>query len=843
MRKAFIVALAVMSACTFTAIFDDTEADAAAGGAGSSSGGSHNGGRFRTRGGWGWRSYDLTQGQAPDFTEGADWNNIRNACRDYRFVIGFTLGHTLMDGVTPSGQPYVALWDVASVNPTPTLMSPLYQGYRGDSGSPWVPWNSARAMYNSLPIAERDGTNWVGLGANTASWFCYDSLGEASYSTRSHITLNRTNFDNGNYHAAGRTITVRPGQTIYWRHFVQNTGNKTGSFRTALSYRHGTAGYTTNALSGARTLNAGATFPSGITQQTVPNNAPDGSLYCQRYVVDRHSDSDTTDLFSAPACARVQADWSLRGQTDLRVNGGAYFTATRDVAPGDALYWRHRVFNNGPSTVDRTTQSSARGQGFSSPSDFNANLATSPAGTVMNGQVRSFASSYTVRPTDAGRNLCQRVGFWDAQRNSSGGDFSNWVCVNVPFNYSLTPSVDPLNNVVEPGSEVTVRSAVENSGPTISRPTQWQLSRVELAPGQAVPAGGSSASDPCSFFSSCQRADGGSNVTFDIGDRALPAAGHTETVGDIPVGTKICYAMSVQPSSHSTSNWQHSSLQCMIVGKKPKVQVWGGDVATRGEIRTSTTTKGSENYGSWGEYASISRELAVGFASGGGLADPSSPATNLNLLTFTNHSANLGNFTSSTYWARPLTLISDRLDAANGGSGIPGGSMSSWPSGTYRGGSMTLPGGEIPPGRSIVIVSSGTVTIGSDITYNSGSMGSISEIPQVVIIANDINIAGGVGQVDSWLLAPEGDVNTCSDEPVAAALTSSMCTNQLRINGPVVADKLHLRRTAGSGTGPQSGDPSEIINLRADAYIWAYLQSGGVGRAQTVLTTEKAPRY
>jgi len=98
-----------------------------------------------------------------------------------------------------------------------------------------------------------------------------------------------------------------------------------------------------------------------------------------------------------------------------------------------------------------------------------------------------------------------------------------------------------------------------------------------------------------------------------------------------------------------------------------------------------------------------------------------------------------------------------------------------------------------------------------------------------------------VKQIDAWLIAKSG-LNTCSD--VVGNLSSTLCNNQLTVNGPVMAGQLYLRRTAGSGTGQDhSGDPAEIFNLRPDAYMWASMRAtGGGNRAQTVYTTELPPR-
>jgi hypothetical protein len=118
-----------------------------------------------------------------------------------------------------------------------------------------------------------------------------------------------------------------------------------------------------------------------------------------------------------------------------------------------------------------------------------------------------------------------------------------------------------------------------------------------------------------------------------------------------------------------------------------------------------------------------------------------------------------------------------------------------------------------------------------------------------VIIAKNINIADVVGantvtNIDAWLIAQGGTINTCSDVDKDANLSTDICKDKLTVNGPVMTDKLYLRRTAGSGTGANSGDPAEVFNLPASAYLWSITQaSKSKSNVQTVYSTELPPRF
>jgi hypothetical protein len=114
-----------------------------------------------------------------------------------------------------------------------------------------------------------------------------------------------------------------------------------------------------------------------------------------------------------------------------------------------------------------------------------------------------------------------------------------------------------------------------------------------------------------------------------------------------------------------------------------------------------------------------------------------------------------------------------------------------------------------------------------------------------VIIAKDIGIVSTVKNVDAWLLTTlaGGAINTCSDVPLNAALNSNKCKDVLTVNGPVVTQHLHLRRTAGSDSVAAAGSPAEVFNLRPDAYMWAYARASQAGKAQTVYSVELPPRF
>lgn len=150
---------------------------------------------------------------------------------------------------------------------------------------------------------------------------------------------------------------------------------------------------------------------------------------------------------------------------------------------------------------------------------------------------------------------------------------------------------------------------------------------------------------------------------------------------------------------------------------------------------------------------------------------------------------------------------------------------------------------------TIINAPNADVTIAGDIVYDGVGLTSIGDIPQLVIIAKNIYINPNVKQVDAWLIAKgtvtgEGVLDTCRiSTTYATQLTVNVCNEQLTVNGPVMAQHLWLRRTAGSGADDQSGDPAEIFNLRPDAYLWGFARASTAGRINSVYSNELPPRF
>jgi hypothetical protein len=123
----------------------------------------------------------------------------------------------------------------------------------------------------------------------------------------------------------------------------------------------------------------------------------------------------------------------------------------------------------------------------------------------------------------------------------------------------------------------------------------------------------------------------------------------------------------------------------------------------------------------------------------------------------------------------------------------------------------------------------------------------------VIIATGNIAVDPSVTTINAWLVAgaplgengamdaTKGIINTCN---APGQLNATMCTNQLTVIGPIIANNMKLRRT----TAPDPTDPgkaAETFKTRTDAYIWA--SKGGMANSNAVARTtyvqELPPRF
>jgi hypothetical protein len=435
--------------------------------------------------------------------------------------------------------------------------------------------------------------------------------------------------------------------------------------------------------------------------------------------------------------------------------------------------------------------------------------------------------------------------------------------------------------------------------------TAWYVNASQpTRPGDYVETQNSNG-NPCTFFSNiisgtCSQVTSaagqltdGTTATYITSNRAFPQGG-SRVIEDMPIGTKFCMALSIR--NYEVGNrtgkaysgddgygqsggvhWYHTSPSCIAIGKKPSAQVWAANLFSAGPVRTGFQVKTSTNnvYGSWSEYAALgqgTQGTIVGLGSGAAFAESNTLpvsggglASNcgFSLITLANNTcgspstAPLGQGNIERGRAREIALrywnpspLPDTWQTYPASSV----NLSTLPAMTsgktvlqITGGNMTITGGTLAAGRTVVINSTGVVTIADSVQYTPWGLSGISQIPQLLIFAQEIRIESRATRVDAWLLAGlqggTGIVKTCSDGSfIYGVYGGNQCGDQLKINGPIIAKQMWLHRSHFDNSGATM-PPSEILNLRSDAFLWAYSQSQNTSQAFLTYSREVAPRY
>lgn len=588
---------------------------------------------------------------------------------------------------------------------------------------------------------------------------------------------------------------------------------------------------------------------------------------------------------------RKMVNWVLSSTSDVKNIVGSDGKVVKNASgndeksiskPGDTVTWQHTVTNNGPDVTDLPISYYYRNiSGFGPDNLKNINVGKYSTSLAKSKSI-SYTSNYKItqdnvsdtnyicRATVPQPKSAHDAGWSQSDPDRLGSPPGNH-CVLAPYNYKLTPSISMnVADIIETGSPIIVNPLVSNVGPTKSRSTNWELTKIIVSANSSIPVvNANSPLKPCLYFrTSCSASTPKGSTVFDFASGiALPS--YNTNVDDLAAGSKICFALSIKsPTNSNVNNWYHSVPECLIIGKKPKVQILGGDLWSRASVQTGQSIKNINGaisiYGSWGEYGIFARSSITGMASSSAFASPlpvSPNACAYSNLSFTNTPFGGTNCTGvgiGNYQNLPAS-IDIAASFPGSGTAISGTvNLSTENSGIYNANNLVLSGpSTLQKNKTIIIKATGTVTIAGDQLYSNGPYSSISELPQLVIIADKIVINSGVTNVDAWLVANSGNgiIETCNtgsstyslpDLPIDLRLNINKCNQPLNVNGPVIAKQLWLRRTFGSGTvaSGTSGVPAETFNLRADTYLWASARAAITGgRAQTVYTTELPPRF
>ncbi|MBR3172371.1 hypothetical protein IKF21_00390 [Candidatus Saccharibacteria bacterium] len=344
----------------------------------------------------------------------------------------------------------------------------------------------------------------------------------------------------------------------------------------------------------------------------------------------------------------------------------------------------------------------------------------------------------------------------------------------------------------------------------------------------------------------------------------------TIDVPDVNAGKYVCVAAAVFPSSSGnddnispsgyTNEWKLSGSRCFVVAKKPSVQVWGGNVFSAGKIETALAEKKtlagysfSRAFGSWAELGVISKGAVNGFGSGASLGYEGVDFA----LPGGGELSNIDKMAKYSPLTFPNAYMTSGLNQAGGWSGIDrvesdkssiisklipiedsrtersfDECLEGQEAYCYKGSDQVLTDSVMDSSKGVrVLQADGNIAIEGNLVYNDAEKyQTFAMVPKLVVYAKNIYINCEVERIDALLVA-EGEVKTCvedenGNEP--ELITSESRSNQLRINGAVLANKISLGRTYGAATGANSIVPAEIINFDPTLYLWAKDEETGV---------------
>jgi len=509
---------------------------------------------------------------------------------------------------------------------------------------------------------------------------------------------------------------------------------------------------------------------------------------------------------------------------------------------------------------------------------------------------------------------------WKRKGNGDGGLLNRWKysepkCIPIGNVGDFTPYADVAPDAGEPQSEYNWSAGVSDGridvttwpGPPRERQFQpsgitWEVHKIIYPATVTSTYSGGDSAFSCPAGATCTQESSPPGHARKEPNGNVNVA-RTDVLGDLAAGSRVCYVSSVylppetrpksrrelwyrepvyetgdengngiegellryrrvyhwveyQKYDYSTRKWRHSDAACIVVAKRPRIQIRGNDLVAQGAVTSGTSSYADgKTYGSFGEYAVLSGGLNGFIGSGAPYTNGSNGSMpSWSRLTFANTDAGsnqYGKFGLIPSAPRIAEYYQARLGSAQNWTG---GSLTG-KSGLYvHDGDVTLSGGT-DIDSTVILYVKGTLTIDNSITYKDGDYDKNSRLPQAILIADNINIKNSAQQIDAWLVTADrdeegagqtgkGSINTCSDYLLNEKLSNAMCDNLLTVNGPVITTTLHLRRTAGARNEDGKGEPAEIFNLRPDAYLWAYREVQANNRAaQTVDILELPPRF
>lgn len=736
-----------------------------------------------------------------------------------------TTGVVLTNGITASNQ-------------AGNSSSPANYSYSVDAtgslgpNNPVTSLSNSRSMYQNLSTSDSDGQQTITVpnSASAGDKYCRTlligssttllTITSTTSSSSACVTVIANDSAQINARSSASVVTAYPGDTIEFKNWA-SVPAFTGSSSNQYSFTVTSTGdYTipnTPALVQNQSVSSVTSTINTIRFQ-IPNDGTilAGKKYCATTTINSSSFTITSSPGTSESCVTIGGSSATLKATGSNTN--AY--------PGDTVN-----LQNGVEIVSK------------------------------NG-----AGAYTYNLTDDGSNAVKPSGWTDwTNLNGTGTSRIEGSNLSVPFAINIPVNATASTKYCR---KITINDSSANPTLTLNPKTATSCINIQSAPTWNIspsivsPAQDYSIGDNITFTYNLNITGTTPNISIPVTAANSGKASGTTTVGSIAAGSADrtvtfnsspirvnsygSYCTQLTINNYASGSWTPSSgiitapqtvsseVYCVEVSVKPRVNIIGGDLTvgkgTAGDISANTKTnwtyKGGQTYGSWVEYGLFGTNTIYNMSSAaqinGGI-----PVASCNLIsnmTFSNittaggcggsysYKSNMKNYKNLFKTDQTISNSSVNLDSLNGNY-------------SFTGTSLNISSNSAITGKSVIInAPNATVFISSNINRVTTGLNP-TNIPQVVIIAKNIKIKDTVTNIDSWLLAPEGNVDTCSSDastnPTSLNLTVNTCSSPLTINGPLVANKLYLLRTAGANPS----DVAEKISLPADSYLWLYNRS------------------
>ena len=608
---------------------------------------------------------------------------------------------------------------------------------------------------------------------------------------------------------SSNSITVAPGQSVYWRHrFTTNVssplsspvtvkwgwqGTTSGTSITPVALQDVTVPPPGNFISGWSNV---APFSKPDKIEPIPLDTPSGTVYC-RQTFAQPSDYATNSgtVTSDPACAKVIANFTNKPVTDTSSGG-----AVENIDFGTNV-----TFNN--YVIDDLS-----------------------AGSSTMGLVKSWTGFTFIVPAG------------NALPSDDVKDVSNSTLLldgNAMVNEVYYGGDDVVNNYTWRADNNSQTNCADSS--------------VGLGGSLATSPGGTPDQKPYNTLCNTNKI---STSDLDPGDSICMAVViQPYTSNDVGL-----------------NNNRFSRPACYTMTKSPQIQIRGADSksgATQfGQMTALTDVKykggftgsGSSNplRGSWSQFGLISNGPIAAFGSNGatlsGSGTTGSVSANRRIacqLLFANASTGGKDCTGATVESygnlgvqpRTITLpaVAEYTDQRLKDSGYSQISSSrnldGLTSGTYYvTGDITIEASTLTRDQNLTLVTAAdstspvTITIAGDIVADSEityAADELTKLPNLTIIADKIMVQGDVTDLYGTYIARDRFFSCDQNRPGTNDLgATGYCSQQLTVTGAIISKNMpHFWRTAGAGKDAEASIPAEIIQYTPNLYLTPYAAS------------------